>query len=574
MQSPLSAVSRWVLLASIVVFVGVPLLSLLYGATHHLGGPKPGWTFEYIREVFTARTYLVPFVNTIWLAAIVSLIGGTIGLMLAFIMARIKVYGGSLWETIIVAPLFVSPFIGVIGWITLAQPRAGLLNSILSYLGLPQVNVFGFKGAVLTMGLFFAPYSYLLVRDALERLNPEMEEAAEITGASYIERLRHVTIPTLLPGIFSGAIFIFILAAEMFSIPGLLLAREKYFVLSYVIFSRTTQYPLNYSEAAASGLLLLLITLIGVFIYQRLTRVQERFVSIGPRSSREKPKASNTFVRILGTTLCFLFGMTAFAMPLLAIVVRAILPYFSGDLAIASFTTANISAILRDTSVQHALLNSLKISVIGGSGLVLVSFLVAVTKVRFRDKLSAMTSFLVTVPIAIPGSLFGIGLLWAYIRTPVYATIWIIVLVMMARFLPIITRMFETALMQLGKELEEVAAVCGATERVITVRIRFPLLLGTLRSVMSLAWIQVLHEVTASVLLFTSTSSVLPVVVFNYMFDGDYGRASVLALIQVLVQVGVIGILNGLFKGASQRKKVTHAKDAIESQKLYKLPVG
>src|SRR3972149_4157512 len=277
MQRPFPELLRWVLLVSIVGFVGIPLVSLLYGATHNLEMSNSGFTFEYIHEVFTARTYLVPLVNTIWLASVVSIFGGIIGLILAIVVARIKIYGGILWETVIVAPLFVSPFIGVIGWITLAQPRAGLLNLILSSLGLPEVSIFGFIGAAFAMALFFAPYSYLLVRDALERLNPEMEEAADITGASYLGKLWHVTLPTLLPGVFSGAVFIFILAAEMFSIPGLLSARERYFVLSYVIFARTTQWPLNYSEAAASGLLLLLITLFGVVVYQRLIRIQERF---------------------------------------------------------------------------------------------------------------------------------------------------------------------------------------------------------------------------------------------------------------------------------------------------------
>ena len=138
-----------------------------------------------------------------------------------------------------------------------------------------------------------------------------------------------------------------------------------------------------------------------------------------------------------------------------------------------------------------------------------------------------------STPIAIPGVLFGVGLLWMYIGSPVYATIWIIVLVMLARFPPLLVRMFETALLQIGREVEEAAMVFGATD-ITTVRlVRVPLLAGTIRSAVVIASTQVFNELTASALLFTGTSSVVPVVIYQYAVAGDYSRASALALIKI-----------------------------------------
>jgi iron(III) transport system permease protein len=131
---------------------------------------------------------------------------------------------------------------------------------------------------------------------------------------------------------------------------------------------------------------------------------------------------------------------------------------------------------------------------------------------------------------------------WLYIRTPLYATIYVIILVMLARFLPVLVRLFETGLLQLGTELDEAARVCGASEITITREIRLPLLAGTLRSATTIGGTQVFNELTASALLYTSASSVLPVVIFNYMFDGDYSRATALALLQIAMIGGLLAL--------------------------------
>jgi len=174
--------------------------------------------------------------------------------------------------------------------------------------------------------------------------------------------------------------------------------------------------------------------------------------------------------------------------------------------------------------VQSSLQHSIAITAVSTVALLVISFAVATAKVRYRDRTAAATEFLASTPIAIPGVLFGVGLLWMYISTPVYATIWIIVLVMLARFPPLLVRMFETALMQIGREVEEAAMISGASEFHVSRLVRLPLLAGTLRSAAIVASTQVFNELTASALLFTGTSSVMPVLIYNYAIAGDYSR--------------------------------------------------
>lgn len=544
------AFPRLLLLAAVFWFAGVPVLAVFWGAFH--GGPRdPAFTTRHVAQVFLSGKYLHPLVNSIELALYAAGLATLIGAALAWVMARFALPRRELLEVGIMAPSFISPFIGAIGWITLAVPGSGMLNVMLAAMGLPGVDVFSYGGAVLLMALFFAPYAYAMLRHAMERLNPEMEEAAAICGASPMHTALGVTLPLLWPALLSALIFTFILSVEMFSIPGILLVPQGFDVLSYVIFIRTTRWPLNHAEAAAAGVLLLLLTLTGIALYAWAVRVQERFIAIGPKAPR-LVAAGRGALRTMGLMLVLVYVVVSVVLPVGAIALRSLLPYYDGKFALASLSLANIQTTLADALVRNALVNSVIVTVVATLLLIALAFLVALGKARRRDTISSLTALIASVPIAVPGLLFGVGLIWIYVRTPIYATIWIIVVVMLARFLPILVRMFENALIQIGRELEEAAAISGASEWTISREIRLPLLLATIRSAIAIGGTQVFNELTASALLFTASSSVLPVVVFNYMFDGDYSRAAAAALMQIALLVAGYAIVSIATRGGGR----------------------
>jgi iron(III) transport system permease protein len=521
------------LLAVMVWLTGIPMAFVLYGALHRRGSAGTVLTFDYLRKVFLTTAYLHPFLNTVLLAGCVCILATAIGFALALATVRFGAYGRRVWEIAIVVPIFMSPFIGALGWVALATPRTGYLNALLAAMHLPQLDIFTFGGTVATMALYLTPYSYSLLRDPLAKLNPELEDAADVHGASWLVRARTVTFPLLQPPLLSSAILMFIFASEMFSIPGILIVPNGYSVLSYAILNLTTQWPLDYAEAAAVGLLLFLLTLAGIVLYRRVVRVQERFITVGPRAPRVTPAALSRAARGAATLVCGAYVLLAVIAPTAGLALRSTVRYFNGDFASIRPSFGGFSILLGDPLVIGSVQHSIVITVVSTVLLLLISFAVASAKVRARDRLSAVTEFLASTPIAIPGVLFGVGLLWMYIGSPVYATIWIIVLVMLARFPPLLVRMFETALLQIGREVEEAAMVFGATD-ITTVRlVRVPLLAGTIRSAVVIASTQVFNELTASALLFTGTSSVVPVVIYQYAVAGDYSRASALALIQI-----------------------------------------
>jgi iron(III) transport system permease protein len=289
--------------------------------------------------------------------------------------------------------------------------------------------------------------------------------------------------------------------------------------------------------------LLFAITAIGIVAYRRVVRIQERFVTIGPRAPRANAPDTPRGLRIGGTLVCCAYVAVAVIVPTAGLALRSMLQYFTGGIRLEQLSLSRFAILIADPLVQTSLQHSVEITVVSTLALIVLSFAVATAKVRYRDRIAGATEVLASTPIAIPGVLFGVGLLWMYLGTPVYATIWIIVLVMLARFPPLLVRMFETALLQIGREVEEAAAVFGASEFGVARLVRLPLLAGTVRSATIIASTQVFNELTASALLFTGTSSVMPVLIYNYAIAGDYSRASALALMQMaLLAAGLLAV--------------------------------
>jgi len=547
-------VAQALFLMLIFWLAGMPVISLLLGAVQTPDGSS--YTTAFLQKVFLTRDYLRPMFSTLELAAYVGLLATALGCIIAWIMSRLKPYGGLVLEVGIMAPIFISPFIGAVGWLTLGQPNTGIINVLLASWGLPTVNIISYGGTVFIMVLFLLPYTYTLLRHTLDRLNPELEEAAAICGATQMSTMLGVVFPLIWPSILSSVILMFVLAAEMFAIPGLTIIPHGHELLSNTVFERATRWPINQSEASAVGLILLIITIAGMGMYAMAVRVQERFITVGPKSPRAAAEDGMSVARIAGTVIVVIYILCSSLLPIFAIFMRSMIPFYSGEISLSGMSFGNIQSTLSDPSVLDSLKHSLIVMVVSTLLLLTLAFLVALGRIRHKSRLSTFTWVVASIPIAVPGVLIGVGFLWLYIGTPVYASLFIIVLIMLSRFLPILVRLFETGLIQLGRELDEAAAVAGASDMVITWRIRLPLLVGTIRSAATIAMTQTLNELSASALLFTSATSVLPVLIFNYMYDGDYARASSIALVQIAIMATLLTVI-GLATLSRRRKAVS-----------------
>ena len=145
-----------------------------------------------------------------------------------------------------IAPLFLSPFVGAIAWLVLGSPKAGLLNVLVRAVfdspG-PAMNVATPTGIVLIMALYYLPYAYLTVSAALRNMDPAMEEAAYLNGSGVIGTAVKVTLPVIRPSLISAFFFVFVLACGTFAIPAVLDRSSQIRFLAVDVFQASATYP-------------------------------------------------------------------------------------------------------------------------------------------------------------------------------------------------------------------------------------------------------------------------------------------------------------------------------------------
>jgi iron(III) transport system permease protein len=527
------------------ILVLVPIAFMFVGAVLSGGLADPGThlTPEKLRHVYASLSYLPTIASTLLVSALVAVIATSGGVLLAWLVARTDLPAKGLMEGCIIAPLFLSPFVGAIAWLILGSSKAGLLNVLAeSAFGAtgPVINVATPGGIVAIMALYFVPYAYLTVASSLRAIDPAMEEASYLNGAGVLRTAFRITLPVIRPALLSAFFFIFVLAAGTFAIPAVLDRGSQLRFLAVDIFQSSSTYPIDYGAAAAIGTLLFWISVLGIAAYRVASRAARRFVTVTARGYRIR-RVRLRALRIPAVVLVLAYLAVAIVLPYLALIYAAFTRYTSASILQAEWTAQNAIAVASSAEVVAAVGNTLLVGVIAPTICIALGVVLCYGIRRMRLRGGKVLDALAMFPIAVPGIVFGTGLFWTYILTPVYGTIWVLVLAFIASYLPFAYRIGDTALLQIDAALEEASLLCGAsharTARAITFRLMRPALLS--------AWIMVfifsVREISAAILLTSSDNVVLSVLSWNYLDYGDVPKAAIVGLLQtVILAIGLI----------------------------------
>lgn len=529
----------------LVALIVVPVAFVLFGATRSgtPGDPNTEFTLEPLRTAFTTRPYLGSLVATVLLGLVVSGLAVVVGALLAWLVARTDLPKKGFFELVALGPMFLSPFVGAIAWVTLAAPNSGMINvSAATFFGATGsvVNVMTLGGLVFVMALYFVPYGYLFASAAFKNMDPALEEASYLCGAGIVRTALWVTLPLIRPALLSAFFLVTVLVMGVFSIPAVLAADIGFSPLPVRVYRAITMVPSDYGLAAAIGASLLLIAFVGVWLYRRAVRASKRFVTVTARGFRPRLVPLGR-MKAPAIVLCVMYGLLSIVLPYTALIIVSFTPYTITDLTALTFTTDHFVGILTSARTYDAIVNTLVIGLIAPALCVLlamvVSFIVERTDLRGRRLLEYVT----TAPVAIPGIVFATGFVWAYVYTPLYATIWILVAAFVASYLPHANRITSASLLQIDRTLEEAATVSGATQRVTMSRITLPLSRPALLSGWILVFVLVSREINAAIILVSPRTMVLSVLAYDYVQFGDLRAAAVIGLIQTAVLV--LGVL-------------------------------
>lgn len=529
----------WASLAAVVLLVGVPMAALLWGTFQTRSPVLPGGrlTLANWADTYTSPVLWGSLLNTVALAVPVTAVAVAAGALFSWLLTSTDVPWRSQLETLVLAPFFLSPFVGAIAWTSLAAPRTGFLNL---WLGEGFVNIYSFGGIVWVMSLYYVPYAYLLTAGAIRSMDASLLEASRMCGGSLWATLRRVTVPLVAPALAAAASLIFILSAEMFSIPGLLGTHFGFTNLPYEIYYSVRKWPPDWPKAATMGTVLFWIVGLGVYWNQWLTRRSRRYVTISGKGHRTALVRLGR-LRWVGLALCLLYVALAVVLPYGALLVSSFMKYSSATFTPDLWTLANYS-FFREESFRRALFNTLALAVLTPTVVALLGLLVGYAVQRTGLALRRVVDYGASLPLAVPGVVFGVGLLWAYVKVPlpIYGTLLIMLLAYVAKELPQGVRVVTSTIVQVDRELEEASRVCGGGLWGTLRRVTLPLLRPALAYVWILVFIVVSREISAAIMLYGPRSTVLSVLLWDLMESGSVQRAYALAVFQTaLILVGL-----------------------------------
>jgi iron(III) transport system permease protein len=531
----------------LAVLVLAPIGFMFAGAvlSGGLADPQSHLTLAKLASVYASLSYLPTVISTLVVSGVVGLLATGAGVLLAWLVARTDLPAKGLMEGCVIAPLFLSPFVGAIAWLILGSPKAGLLNAFARDAfgaGAPVINVATPTGIVAIMALYFIPYAYLTVAASLRSIDPAMEEASYLNGSGVLRTAWRITLPVIWPAVLSAFFFVFVLAAGTFAIPAVLDLGARLRFLAVDIFQASATYPIDYGKSAAIGTLLFWISIVGIAAFRMASRSAGRFVTVTARGYRIRLVRLRA-LRLPAIALVVLYVLLAIVLPYLALIFSAFTKFSTSSLLHAPWTLDNARSVAGSPEVVDSMRNTLLIGIVSPTACLALGVLIAYTVRRLKPYGGRALDYLAMFPIAVPGIVFGTGIFWTYILTPVYGTVWVLVLAFVAAYLPFAYRMSDTALIQIDRSLEEASSLCGAGQGRTAWRITLRLMRPALLSAWIMVFIFSVREISAAILLTSSDNVVLSVLSWNYLDYGDVPKAAVIGLLQTAILA--VGILAG-----------------------------
>jgi iron(III) transport system permease protein len=528
----------------LVVLVVLPVGSLVLGS---LKG-ESGLSFENFREALTGRLYVQALGNSLILGGWTGLFSVVIGVPLAWAVARTNVPGKPLIRATATLAYLSPPFLTAIAFVNLFGPNAGLINKLMrDVLDLPWLtfNVFSMSGLVLVTVLHTFPFVFLLAASALQSVDASYEEAAQILGAGKWRTAFSISAPLVTPAILSGTLIAFVNSIALFGSQAIIGLPGRVVTLPTRIYA-LFDYPPEYGLASALSLVFVLITVAALFL-QRSFLARRSFVTLAGKGSR--PQLID-----LGPARWLMLGFAG-----LVFVIAILLPY--GSLIAVSLskswglgfwqnlTLQNYRFILFEYDVtQRAIVNSLILATLSATIAVMLGAIIGWIDLRTRVPGRLLLDCAALIPLGLPGIVMAVALLQFWLKIPLalYGTLAILLLAYAGRYVPLGVRAASASLRQVDPSLEESARILGAGWGTTMWEVTLPLIRPGLFAGWLLVFVPAIQELSASILLFSSSSITLAVAVYNLYETGYTEPVAALAIINVIIIAAAIWVARKL----------------------------
>ncbi len=514
--------------------------------------PDAVYSFVHYIDVFTDSFAYEVLLNTLGFSVVTLVVALGFGLPTAWLAERTDLPGKSLLYTLMTIGLLMPGFAAAMGWLFLLHPRIGLVNVwFVDWFGLAAApfNIASIVGMGWVQGLNLAPVAFIMTAAVFRAMDPSLEESAEMSGAKFGNIIRRVTLPLAWPGILAAGIYIFTIGFAAFDVPAIIGWSNRIFTFStYMVLQLNPDDELpEYGRAAALSTLVIFLAAALSWWYAKLQSQSHRYQVVTGKGYRPRIMPLHGYVYAAWGFLATYFVLSKF-MPFILLIWASVLPFFQGP-STEAFATM---------SLEHFRELPWGLAIEGIKNTAILMFLtptitlalcVAFSWIVLRSKLPGRSffDFVAFLPHAIPNIVFGVGILLftLYIvrnAIPLYGTLWILLFVFVIARLSYGTRMTNSTLIQIHKDIEESATMSGASTGTVVRRVMVPLIMPTL--IYAWLWIALLtfRELTLAIILTTRDNITLPVVVWSLWNASGFGQAAAITLVLIGLMLPIIAL--------------------------------
>jgi iron(III) transport system permease protein len=475
--------------------------------------------------------------NTLTVSLAATVMAMVFGFVMAWILARTNVPGRRTFEQLMAVPYYLTPLLGALAWSLLGSPESGFINQVWRALGGQSylININTPYGIAWVMALFEGSVAFVMIAAVMKSMDPTLEEASQIMGASRLRTMLRITLPLVIPGVLGAAIFVFAEMLGSFAVALVLGLPNRYYVVTTAIYQLVQQYPPKIQVAAAMGVSLFAVMFVMLFLYRRVV-MGGSYVTITGKAFR--PRVADVGpLRYVLLGVCVLYLFASVVMPLATLLYASVQKIAVAFPTAENLTFANFRMAMSMNAIRSALGNSLLLGFCTATIGVVLMGLLAWLIYRSRLPGSGLIEYIVMFPQAVPRLVFAFGMMWAWVvfPIPIYGTLWLLLIAYLTVFLPLGVRTIAGVMLQIDKSLDECAQMCGASWAFRMRTVTVPLLMPGLVAAWLLLFIASIRELGASILLMGPHSKVITPSIVESWFGTSSELTATLALIQTLV---------------------------------------
>lgn len=509
---------------------------------------------ENYRNVYSQDVNWRALTNTIQLSLAVMVASVIITFPLAWLVGRTNMPGKKVYRTLLVSSYMIPPYVGAIAWVQLLNPSVGYLNEIFKWLfGLQTApfDIYTMTGLGWVLTLFYSPFAFITISRAMEKMDPTLEEAARVSGASPLRTVIDVTLPLMAPSILAGGLLVFIAAGSCFGIPAIVGMPGNIEVMTTRIVTYIYMGDVD-GVRDATALAASLMFLANFLLFGMTWLVGKKdYTTISGKSTRpnivELGKWKWPAFCLVGA-----YSMISIIIPLGSIVLSSLIISLSKPIALDNLGFNAWIPVITSSQHMESIWNSVLYAVIAACIGTLLSVFIAYLAVKTNIKGRSLPDLLVVIGGSTPSIVIALALIITFsgnFGLNLYSTMWIMVVAYLVKYMTMSVRTIAASLSQVHTSLEEAALNSGASWLRCCKDIIMPLIAPSIIAGWFLIFMPSFYELTMSLLLYGSETKTIGVLLYELQTYADTQNASVLSVIILLIVLIGNLILNKVSKG-------------------------